>query len=309
MKRSLCTSLLTTVLMCSAQALDGQLPHELAAEECIKTDDVGACMQGFGFTCDRLASPQTAIGAFRLSCNAPLADGRLHFVQMQNDTEEWTIERQRSYFPDSAPYNIEPLEGPLSNLADYIQDQMANMTLLHSGTEETMQRSRIVFEVRSGSAGDTMALMAICGTELDGEPSDALVGDIRSHCGRLLRRNIVRFAQPDGDSPYRVYGMDETTWTTTRTIVGADLDALLLEGRYLFPSNHTPCRFISDCCSRDGSMYLESCREPSVTEHEAIVVCLERGLRIRTGRFHECLREQDVPVGCELQSDGSSLCY
>ena len=66
---------------------------------------------------------------------------------------------------------------------------------------------------------------------------------------------------------------------------------------------------ISDCCSIDGSIYLDSCREPDDSEMQVVKFCLAEGLQLGTDEYVECLREDGVNVGCDEQADGSRVCY
>ena len=209
--------------------------HEAAAASCIDTDDIEACMESLGFGCSRRPSPQTSIGAFELRCSIPLPDGRTYAVQLLNDTNAWSIGREHSYHPESAPHNLEPLRDSNSILNTYIHEQMGNMTLQYSGAQETPRRVQIQFEVRSGSSGESVGVMALCGTVLAEEPDDWLENHLIQSCEPLLQRVIVRLAHQDNSGPYRVFGMNDISWIRSNATVGQDIDALLVEGRYLFP--------------------------------------------------------------------------
>jgi len=84
---------------------------------------------------------------------------------------------------------------------------------------------------------------------------------------------------------------------------------LILEGRYEFEDVHTPCRWVSDCCSTNGVLYLSSCRTPTESELQTIQTCLPKFDSFRSEGFMGCLSASGVSVGCEEQSDGSQICF
>ncbi|MFK8029399.1 MAG: hypothetical protein AB8G18_04110 [Gammaproteobacteria bacterium] len=126
----------------------------------------------------------------------------------------------------------------------------------------------------------------------------------------LLRAIRIR-SQFTTDSPYRAAGARDVVWKSTTTSLAPDALTLLLDGRYTFTpeAGVFPCRFQSNCCSKDGALYLDSCRVPTEEEMQAIKLCLSKDVNYRTDEYFECLDNEQVQTGCVDQEDGSRLCY
>ena len=307
---ALALALLSSIFM-TAKAQDNPSPFEAAAEACVQTDDPEACLTTYGFRCHGSPARQTAVDAYRLGCNAPTGDGRNHFVQMLKHRGEWTIEYSRTSELASS-HDDEPRTDPDAMLAAYVDERMANRHTQSSGT--TLGSTGVIdFKTVVRREGGALVLHGMCGSVIPPrhgpEHGDRVQAAVRQECeARMLRSMRMLGPTPDGET-YRVAAEHEIVWESSPVTVSADVDAIIVEGLYTFPSGHRPCRYVSGCCSSAGTMYLGNCREPTETELTAISACLEDQVRIRTPEFEACLREQDIRAGCELQPDGSKICY
>ncbi len=311
MKKVALTLALFFSFVLTANAQDDTNPFEAAAETCARTDDPEACLTTYGFRCHGSPARQTAVDAYRLSCNAPTGDGRNHHVQMLKHRGEWAIQYSRTSELASS-HDDEPRTDPDAMLSAYVQEQMTNHNTQSSGT---LLGSTGVIDFNTGvrREGGVLVLRGVCGSVIpprySPQQADRIHSQVRQECeARMLRSMQMLGPTPDNET-YRVAAAHEIDWESSPVTVSADVDAIIVEGRYTFPSGHRPCLYVSDCCSTAGTMYLGNCREPTETELTAISACLEDKVRIRTPEFEACLREQDLRVGCELQPDGSKICY
>lgn len=283
-------------------------PHSTAGEICIKTDEPSTCMKGYGFICSRFRLPQRSMEAHILSCNAGLSDGRMYFVQLLYDDGGWAIELQKIYMPEPVVEDTVG-EDPDSILETYMREEMTNYNIHSSGLRPKYLSVPIHAETGTRRSGEQLIMRAVCGVIVGTEADETFLMGVNFECTQNLLRAIMKFSQSQSDGPYRAAGESEIEWqSATVTLVSNDL-AFIVDGRYVFPQDHRSCRRMSNCCSEDGSTYLDSCREPTEPELNAIKSCLGRGSRGRSAEYFECLRAHDVKVGCEDQADGSRICY
>ena len=116
-------------------------------------------------------------------------------------------------------------------------------------------------------------------------------------------------SQSTATSSYRAAGATEVEWKSKTVVIVSGDSAFVVEGYFTFAAKHKSCRLINDCCSRDGSTYLDSCRVVTEIELQTIMSCLAAGLKLGSDEYFDCLRKADVKVGCEEQADGSRICY
>lgn len=283
--------------------------YSALAKTCTSAQEPGACMESYGFKCHRSRLPSRSLEAYVLGCNLELSDGRYHFVQMLYDNGGWNIERQETYAPEPAE-DDDFAEDSGSALSTYVRAEMRNYTMYSGGSVPSdYVAGPLRFETGTRKHGEHIILRAVCGVVLDGPLDEDVSMGTKSECEKRLLRAVKTLSQPQATGPYRAAGAAEFEWTSkTVTLVSGDL-ALVSEGRYTFAPKHTPCRWISDCCSGDGPIYLESCRIPTEVELQAVKSCLAQELRLQSEVYFDCLRDADVRVGCNEQADGSRTCY
>jgi len=274
-----------------------------------QTEEPGACMEGYGFRCEWVGLPSRSVGAYALGCNARLSDGRLHFVQILHADGGWNVEVEETYLPDRGTEE-QTAEDPRSILSAYVSEAMGDYQMHSSGDDISGVLSEPLYiETGTRRQGGQIDVRAVCGVLLGDESNDAVPVMARSACERRMLRTIKLLSQPKDASPYRAAGAGEIEWEDkTVTLVSGDI-VLVVEGRYTFPKNHRPCRWMSDCCLGHGPAYLDSCRSPTEREMQAVKTCMAEGLRRRSGEFSGCLRDANVKVGCDEQADGSRICY
>lgn len=276
---------------------------------CVSADDPGTCMESYGFRCHQLRLPGRSLEAHGLGCNLSLADGRRHFVQIINDGSKWRIETERTSDPNTEiRYQIE--DDANIALTDYISTEMKPYRVSGSGGSAIPElSSSMSFEVGARKSGQNIIVRAVCGVNYEQELSDELARGAQDECEKTLLRDIRIRSQFTPESPYRAAGANEITWQTTDISLSADSVSLIMDGRYSYPFTQKSCRFMPNCCSYDGAMYLDSCRTPTKEETDAIKSCLNPDIDFRSDDYYQCLKDAGVKAGCETQKDGSRLCY
>ena len=101
-------------------------------EACAKVQEARVCMESYGFQCHQSRRPHKSIVAQTLGCNLDLGDGRKHFVQMLYDNGKWSVETERTYWPDYSEART-PEEDPDLALSSYIQREMDDYSVHSSG--------------------------------------------------------------------------------------------------------------------------------------------------------------------------------
>ena len=143
-------------------------------------------------------------------------------------------------------------------------------------------------------------------------PSDPVADDLREHLQHACAERLLRAIQRLSDSeprPYRAAGAGALTWVSHLATLATSDVALVVDGSYTDPHSFTPCVGKQHCCSANGALYLDSCREPTEAEWDAINLCQGDGLQLPAPEYLDCLRDHGVHVGCEDQPDGRRLCY
>ena len=278
-------------------------------ETCIQAQEPGVCLKSYGYVCHQRRSFSRSLEAYRLSCNLALPGGRYHFVQALYDDGGWTVENQHTYLPEQDEIRTEAEDSGLA-LSAYVSEQMKNYSVHSSmtGSSEYID-GRLDIITGTRRQGEQIAVRAVCGVVLDGQLSETVSMRTRAECEKYMLRTIMKVSQPQSASPYRAAGADEVEWNSkTAVLVSSDI-AFIVDGRYTFTQEHTPCLWISGCCSTDGSIYLDSCRVPTEAELQAVKSCLSQGLQPRSEDFFACMREANVKIGCDEQADGSRVCY
>ena len=210
-----------------------------------------------------------------------------------------------------SPYDMNLIANdPSMALSAYLYEQTPEHSQ-HSGGGmgiEGTDRS-VAFTTGAKPHEDGIDMHAMCGFIFDGELDDTLHAPLLAACEERLLRTIKKLSQPSEPGPYRAAGASEIKWQSrVVTLITSDI-AYVVEGHYLSDQRFTPCVWINDCCATNGALYLDSCREPSDAEWQAIDHCQAKGLGCRSPDYMACLREQGIKAGCEPQPDGSRLCY
>lgn len=284
--------------------------HLETAGTCAKAHEPMLCMESYGFKCHQNRDPGKSIEAQYMGCNLDLGDGRYHFVQMLYDNSEWNVDVQETYVPDYDEPRWPEQDSSLA-LSSYIQQKMDKFSSHSSGggTSAGGQPQKTYSGTRR--IDRRVAVGTACGTIIGLEHDETISTKLATDCAQLLLRTVKRLSQTEAIGPYTVVSPSEFAWDRQFvTLVSGD-NALIIEGRYVFADVHTPCRWISDCCSFDGAVYLNSCRAPSESELQIIQSCLEEvGMKtLRSDAFTDCLRNAEMEVGCEVQADGSQVCF
>lgn len=277
---------------------------------CAKAHEPLLCMESYGFFCHQSRRPGKSIEAQHLGCNLDLGDGRYHFVQMLYDNGGWNVEVENTYFPDYDEPRW-PQEDPSLALSSYIEQKMDQYSM-HSSGGGTNARGQPTDSFSGTRRIDgRIAVGAACGTTVGLEYDKDVETQLMADCERLLLRTVKGLSQSKPTGPYHVSAPSEFDWDKEVVSLVSGDTALILEGRYEFANAHTPCRWISDCCSTEGAIYLSSCRVPSESELQIIQGCLEKvGMKTpRSEKFTDCLRMAKMEIGCEDQSDGSQICH
>jgi len=216
-------------------------------------------------------------------------------------------------FPATAdsPYDMNEIaENPDLALSAYLYDQSSKYSQ-HAGGGMNIESSErpVSFTTGAKRRDKSIDMLALCGVIVEGEPDDVLQESLLAGCEERLLRTIKKLSQPAEPGPYRAAGASEIDWQSrVVTLITSDI-AFVVEGHHTSNQQFTPCLWIDSCCKTNGALYLDSCREPSEVEWRAIDHCQSMGLGCRSPEYLACLREQGVKAGCELQPDGSRLCY
>ncbi len=283
--------------------------YSAVGEDCISTEDPGACMEAYGFQCSKSRQPNWSVDAYTLGCNAVRSNGRYHFVQILYENGGWNVEVQNTYVPELAE-NYDAVQDSSSELSAYLRNQMKDYSMQSGGTVSAkFIDGSIHFETGTRRHGEHLVVRGVCGVVVNGQLDEAISTATMSGCEQTLLRTIMMLSQPQAASPYYAAGATNIEWQSRPTSLATGDIALVVEGRQTLPIGHMPCRWISDCCSSDGSIYLDSCREPDDSEMQVVRFCLAEGLQLRTDEYVECLRDDGVKVGCDEQADGSRICY
>ena len=289
----------------------GKSQYQEVGESCAATQDPLVCMESYGFRCEQSWNPEASLGGQHLACNVDLGGGRKHFVQMVFDGAEWRFDSQHSY--DYKPRTPRmPQEKASDALAQHFRQSMARYQSHTRGTGSDGERYYKTFSDTHRVDG-RVEVIAACGmtggpvNEGSNENSDAAT--LVTKCEQHLLDTVISLGQSKPGEVYRIAALSDTAWEKNIVTLLSGDTALIVEGRYQFEKPHTPCREISDCCPRDGSYYLNSCRTPTEQELHVIEACLATEDRVASEEFTTCLRSGGVKVGCELQPDGSRICY
>lgn len=297
---------ITAPALCRAEPLEEQ--HLEIGNTCAKAHEPLLCMESYGFRCHQGRQPDMSIEAQSMGCNLDLGDGRYHFVQMLYDNGGWNVEVENTYWPD---YDVPrwPEEDPSLALSTYIEQKMEDYSMHSSGGSINVHGQPQDFYSGARRIDGRVAVSAACGTIVGHEPDESVSMQLLADCGQVLLRTVKRLSQPKTAGPYSVAAPSEFEWDEQSvTLVSGDT-ALIVEGRYMFADSHTPCLWISDCCSIDGIFYLDSCRAPSESELQIIQTCLAKSDSRHSDEFESCLDSSGLKVGCEEQADGSRTCF
>ena len=311
MNKALSVALLvvsTVPVLCRAETVNEQ--HLEIGSTCAKAHEPLLCMESYGFKCHQNRQPGKSIEAQHMGCNLDLGDGRYHFVQMLYDNSEWNVDVQNTYFADYDEPRW-PEEDPSLALSSYIGQKMDKYSSYSSGSGTSAGGEPQATYSGTMRIDRRVAVGAACGTIIGLEYDESVSTELMADCERSLLRTVKGLSQPRTTGTYTVVAPSEFEWDRQFvTLVSGD-NALIIEGRYVFADVHTPCRWISDCCSIDGAVYLNSCRAPSESELHIIQSCLEEvGMEtLRSEEFTDCLRMAKMDVGCEDQADGSQVCF
>ncbi len=283
--------------------------HSEIVETCIQAQEPGVCFKSYGYVCHQRRSYSRSLEAYRLSCNLALPGGRYHYVQALYDDGGWAVENQHTYLPEPDEVRTEAEDSGLA-LSAYVSEQMKSYRG-QSGQSGSHREPDKHVEIQTGTRKEDKyrVIRALCAMTFDSYPDQAALSNFNSECETQLLRTIRMISQPEEAGPFRAAGPSEIEWQS-RTVVLASADnAVVFDGRYVFESDQTPCLWISDCCSTDGYMYLDSCRVPTEAELQSVKSCLSQGLQPRSEDFFACMREANVKIGCDEQADGSRICY
>lgn len=300
--------LLVLVLAGPVAADDADRISEIV-DNCLVSEDPGACMEAYGFRCGGNRVPEWSPEPSWHGCNIPLGDGRLHFVQISSDGTGWKVANQESYLPE-VDEAVAPEEDTQEALSTFMRDAMKSYRS-HSGRSGGHRDPDKQVEIQIGirKEDENRIIRALCAMTFDSYPDEVVISEFKSDCETQLLRTIKRISQPEEAGPFRAAGRSEIEWQSRNVVLASADKAIVLDGRHVFESNQTPCQWISGCCSTDGAIYLDSCRTPTEPDKQGISSCLTQGLRPRSEEFLHCLSDQDVMVGCEDQADGSRICY
>ena len=294
-------------------AIPAVSPAESSADEnvalCAEAADPPACLESYGYECRTGRDYTTSLEARQVNCDIVLSDTHAQFVQMLYDDGTWSIQHADSYELD---YSEPPPAAEHAGMAlsERVSAELDGYFVLSSGGGYSPGRQSVDSTAGARRVDERRAFRAACGViERHGHFDEAMLEDLRAECERVLLRTIRRGTQPPGDEPYRAGGKNDIEWRSQRATLANGDTAMLLIGESIQPRPGPACLAVSGCCSSDGVMYLDSCREPTVDEFGVIEDCLDRGIQIRTDEFHSCLRDAGVRTGCEDRPDGSRLCY
>ena len=283
--------------------------YSAIGETCIRFQDPDVCMESYGFQCHRGRRRETSLEAYYLACQMPLPDGRNQYVQILYDGAGWSIENQHKYVPEQDEVRS-PAEDSGLALSAYLSEEMKNYSIHSSGTDQPEYfDNRFYFKIGARKSGEKRVMRAVCGVVVDGPVHETVSLGAKAGCEKRFLRRIRMVSQSTATSPYRAAGAAEIEWKSKTAVIVSGDSALVVEGYYTFAEKHKSCRLINDCCSLDGSAYLDSCRVVTEIEMQTIMSCLAAGLKLGTEEYFDCLRKADVKVGCEEHADGSRICY
>ena len=265
-------------------------------------------MESYGFWCHQYRAIDVSTEAYRLSCNTDLGDGRYHFVQMLVDRGASSIETQRTYQPEYDEPRL-PGSDPELALTTWLEDDMKGYDTHIAGDGEAPDGETLSLNVGARRVDGFVAVRALCGIVIDEQADEPPASQPFSACEPWLLRTVKRLSQSQPPGAYRVPAPSAFAWQQRHVRLVSGHAAQILDGRFTFSEKHTPCRWISDCCSTNGSFYLGSCRTPSEAELNSIEACLADTGSHRSPEFEACLQRAGVKVGCEVQADGSQICY
>ena len=277
-------------------------------ESCVKAREPGVCMEAYGFQCHRGRMPDKSIEAHMLGCNLDLADGRYHFVQMLYDNGGWIVETERTYLAEYSEVES-PEEDPGLALSAYIRHEMKDYSMHSSGGGSVGLNMPQSIETGARRKNGHIVVRAVCGVVFDGQLDESVSMLAKSNCERRLLRTIKKLSQPQAAGPFRVAAASEIEWESRFATLVSSNTAHIVDGHYTFTEKHAPCLWISDCCSENGAIYLDSCRAPNDSELQTIDACLAEGSHRGSEAFLGCLRAAGVKAGCEEQADGARICY
>jgi hypothetical protein len=210
-----------------------------------------------------------------------------------------------------SPYDMNQIANdPFMALSAYLYEQMPEYSQ-HSGGSIGLEGTEhsIAFMTGAKRHDSSVDMHALCGVIVEGEPDELLRGSLLARCEERLLRTIKKLSQPADPGPYRAAGAAGIDWRSRIvTLITSDI-AFVVEGHHKSDQQITPCLWISDCCPANGALYLDSCREPTEAEWQAIDHCQAEGLGCRSPDYMANLREQGIKAGCEPQPDGSRICY
>ena len=292
-----------------AYAQDGADLNLPVGEICVSSRDPVDCMQSYGFQCDWSRRPQMSLDAHTLSCNLSLQNGSHQYVQFLYENGGWVVESQGEYESEADDLRS-PYEDSHIALSRYIREAMQAYSIVSDGSGQTTQAdATYYFQTGFRQVGGQRAVRSVCGIVLNESNNEAEMPDLDSVCEADILNWIRMLGQSTAGSPYRAAGAAAIEWKSSTAYLASGASALIIDGQYTFDKDHQSCRLTNDCCSRHGSAYLESCREPTETELLAISGCLADGLKLPSGEYFECLRNAGIKVGCQNQEDGSRICY
>lgn len=266
------------------------------------------CMESYGFECHQGRMPHRSTEAQTLGCNLDLGDGRKHFVQMLYDDGGWNVETEHTYRPEYAD-DTTAKQGLEFALVSYLRDAMKGYSTHSSGAGTDESNLPAHFETGERRADGRINVRAACGRAVDLPLRENVSESFKSYCRDKLWRTVKKLSQTEAEGSYRVAAPSEFEWQSRTVALVSGDTAVVWVGDYSFTGSHVPCLWISDCCSIDGQLYLDSCRTPTEGELTIIDRCLGTKRGHRSDEFHRCLREEGMTVGCEEQPDGSQVCY
>lgn len=299
--------LLSSPLAAAAEDLE-EAHYASIPERCVTDVDPRACLESNGYECRRHSGMSIAMNAYWLGCNARLSTGRAHFAQLMFDGSDWIVETQRVYTPEPVRERVEPYE-PDEMLERYLYSLIENGQTFGGGMKPDESGHLIVDQVELDRRADTWTLRVLCGLVVEQSATERASTIVRRECQKRALKITRNLSQADQTSPFRAPGANELYWSESLATLESGDTAVIAEARHQFPQGHVACRLRSHCCSGPGSTFLGSCRAPTEAEETAVDACLGIGLRARTTEYTECLIANGVKVGCEMQDDGSRLCY
>ena len=303
---ALAIALLPSLAMAVADDLETQ-HFDAIPGSCIAASDPGACMASNGYRCNKIAGTRISVDAFYLGCNARMSNGRVHFAQLLFDGTGWVIEQSRAYVPEPVVEQARPSE-PEAILDTYLREQVDDRHWLGGGVSGFHLGAAIVVHTEYRKQADPPRLRGLCGVLLGNDHDEGLQGALQAECERRVLRTIRNLSQQSPDSPFRAAGANALEWVSLQTKLESGDAVQVLEAHYRFPEGHVACRMLPYCCT-GNTFYLESCRDMTDRDKEAINTCLAQDVKPRSDEFVDCLRSAGVQAGCEDQPDGSRLCY